>query len=40
VNVPGPVAANMLRDIGADIVKVEPPNGDLLSRAFVVRRAL
>jgi alpha-methylacyl-CoA racemase len=33
VNVPGPVAANMLRDIGADIVKVEPPNGDLLSRA-------
>jgi alpha-methylacyl-CoA racemase len=33
VNVPGPVAANMLRDIGADIAKVEPPNGDLLSHA-------
>jgi crotonobetainyl-CoA:carnitine CoA-transferase CaiB-like acyl-CoA transferase len=33
VNVPGPVAAGMLRDLGAAVVKVEPPGGDLLSRA-------
>jgi crotonobetainyl-CoA:carnitine CoA-transferase CaiB-like acyl-CoA transferase len=32
VNVPGPVAAAMLRDKGAAIVKVEPPEGDPLSR--------
>jgi crotonobetainyl-CoA:carnitine CoA-transferase CaiB-like acyl-CoA transferase len=31
VNVPGPVAAGMLRDMGATIVKVEPPKGDPLS---------
>jgi alpha-methylacyl-CoA racemase len=33
VNVPGPVAAGMLRDIGATVVKVEPPGGDPLARA-------
>lgn len=33
VNVPGPVAAGMLRDMGATIVKVEPPEGDPLSGA-------
>jgi alpha-methylacyl-CoA racemase len=33
VNVPGPVAARMLRDMGATVVKVEPPGGDPLSRA-------
>lgn len=32
VNVPGPVAAAMLRDMGATIVKVEPPAGDPLSQ--------
>lgn len=32
VNVPGPVAAAMLRDKGAAVVKVEPPEGDPLSR--------
>lgn len=31
VNIPGPVAASILRDMGAIIVKVEPPNGDPLS---------
>jgi len=30
VNVPGPVATSMLRDLGATIVKVEPPSGDPL----------
>jgi alpha-methylacyl-CoA racemase len=30
VNVPGPVAAAMLRDKGAAVVKVEPPEGDSL----------
>jgi alpha-methylacyl-CoA racemase len=33
VNVPGPVAASMLRDMGAAIVKVEPPTGDPLAVA-------
>jgi alpha-methylacyl-CoA racemase len=33
VNVPGPVAAGMLRDMGATVVKVEPPSGDPLARA-------
>ena len=32
VNVPGPVAAAMLRDKGAAVVKVEPPAGDPLSQ--------
>lgn len=36
VNVPGPVAARMLRDMGATVVKVEPPGGDPLSRAAAV----
>lgn len=31
VNVPGPVAAAGLRDLGATIVKVEPPAGDPLA---------
>ena len=31
VNVPGPVAAAALRDMGAEIVKVEPPSGDPLA---------
>jgi alpha-methylacyl-CoA racemase len=30
-NVPGPVAAAILRDMGADVVKIEPPFGDPLS---------
>lgn len=30
INVPGPVAAASLRDLGASIVKVEPPAGDPL----------
>jgi alpha-methylacyl-CoA racemase len=33
VNVPGPVAAGFLRDMGATVVKVEPPAGDPLARA-------
>lgn len=32
-NIPGPVACARLRDMGARIVKVEPPNGDALARA-------
>ena len=32
VNVPGPVAAALLRDKGAALVKVEPPEGDPLSQ--------
>lgn len=31
VNVPGPVAAAALRDLGASVVKVEPPGGDPLA---------
>ncbi|MDQ4120728.1 MAG: CoA transferase [Acidobacteriota bacterium] len=31
VNVPGPVAAAGLRELGASIVKVEPPDGDPLA---------
>ena len=31
VNIPGPVAAAMLRDMGAAIVKIEPPFGDPLA---------
>ena len=30
-NVPGPVAAAMLRDRGATVIKVEPPSGDPLA---------
>jgi alpha-methylacyl-CoA racemase len=33
VNVPGPAAAARLRDLGASVVKVEPPGGDPLSRS-------
>ena len=32
INVPGPVAASRLRELGATVVKVEPPGGDPLSR--------
>lgn len=31
INVPGPVAAARLRDMGARVTKVEPPSGDPLS---------
>lgn len=31
VNVPGPAAASRLREMGASVVKVEPPGGDPLS---------
>lgn len=31
VNVPGPVAAAMLRDMGAHVTKIEPPSGDPLA---------
>lgn len=31
INVPGPVAAKTLRDMGATVVKVEPPSGDPLA---------
>lgn len=33
----GPIAARMLRDLGADVVKVEPPEGDV-SRQLSYRR--
>jgi crotonobetainyl-CoA:carnitine CoA-transferase CaiB-like acyl-CoA transferase len=33
VNVPGPVAAATLRDMGAEVMKVEPPSGDPLAAA-------
>jgi crotonobetainyl-CoA:carnitine CoA-transferase CaiB-like acyl-CoA transferase len=32
-NIPGPVAAARLRDMGAAVVKVEPPSGDALAMA-------
>jgi len=32
INVPGPVAAARLRELGATVIKVEPPGGDPLSR--------
>jgi alpha-methylacyl-CoA racemase len=32
LNVPGPVAAARLRELGADVIKIEPPTGDPLSR--------
>jgi alpha-methylacyl-CoA racemase len=32
INVPGPVAAARLRELGATVVKVEPPGGDPLAR--------
>ncbi|MGH8770419.1 MAG: CoA transferase [Burkholderiales bacterium] len=32
VNVPGPVAASRLRQLGAEVVKVEPPGGDPLAQ--------
>ena len=33
VNVPGPVAAAQMRNLGADVTKVEPQTGDPLSKA-------
>jgi alpha-methylacyl-CoA racemase len=30
-NVPGPVAMSMMRDLGASVIKVEPPGGDPLA---------
>ncbi|HKO56433.1 MAG TPA: CoA transferase, partial [Thermoanaerobaculia bacterium] len=32
VNVPGPVAAARLRELGAQVTKIEPPSGDPLER--------
>ncbi len=32
VNVPGPVAAAELRDLGAEVCKIEPPSGDPLAQ--------
>jgi alpha-methylacyl-CoA racemase len=32
INLPGPVAAGRLRDLGAQVTKVEPPDGDPLAR--------
>lgn len=31
VNIPGPVAAATLRELGASVIKVEPPSGDPLA---------
>ena len=33
INVPGPVAAARLRELGATVTKVEPPDGDPLAQA-------
>lgn len=33
VNVPGPVAASRLQELGAEVIKIEPPGGDPLARA-------
>jgi alpha-methylacyl-CoA racemase len=32
INLPGPVAVGRLRDLGASVTKIEPPEGDPLSR--------
>lgn len=32
VNLPGPLAAARLRELGAEVTKVEPPSGDPLER--------
>ncbi len=32
-NVPGPAAASRLQDLGASVIKIEPPNGDPLASA-------
>jgi crotonobetainyl-CoA:carnitine CoA-transferase CaiB-like acyl-CoA transferase len=31
INIPGPVAAARLRDLGAAVLKIEPPSGDLMA---------
>jgi len=33
INIPGPVAAARLRDLGAHVIKIEPPKGDPLAYA-------
>ena len=33
VNLPGPLAASRLREMGAEVIKVEPPSGDPLDAA-------
>jgi crotonobetainyl-CoA:carnitine CoA-transferase CaiB-like acyl-CoA transferase len=33
INLPGPLASAQLRDLGARVIKVEPPTGDLLALA-------
>jgi alpha-methylacyl-CoA racemase len=35
INLPGPVAAGRLRDLGASVTKIEPPEGDPLARGCV-----
>jgi crotonobetainyl-CoA:carnitine CoA-transferase CaiB-like acyl-CoA transferase len=37
--VPGPYAALLLGDLGAEVVKVEPPGGDPMRRRFVLQDA-
>ena len=32
INLPGPIAAARLRDLGATVTKIEPPEGDPLAR--------
>ena len=38
--VSGPVAAMMLADQGADVIKIEPPRGDLMRDAGVKRAGM
>lgn len=35
INIPGPVAAARLRDLGARVIKIEPPRGDPLALACI-----
>jgi alpha-methylacyl-CoA racemase len=36
INLPGPAAAGRLRDLGASVTKIEPPDGDPLARGCAV----